>query len=521
MLVSIALMSSSVCSLCPVQPAKAQENSWPPISAWPLILYREAQDPAKTDTLRLYFPYERDHKKDNEKTRSHVRSLLFSPESDLQENGWYGKSENRQHGVVFPTSRNGKDLHPYQAAGAFPRWLVFHPGSNREPSGKYLRLVTPFSMRRKYHACYLSTLITVSLADEREDMGIEAVLPGSSRYPSGEVTFSSLYSVYYQTEDIQSQSDLTDCFSSRGKYRRGEKTSPKTFSIRILPFFCRICAEDYGLIMIFPLYSSVHYREYTLTHIIPFYGVHSRGNWYIRRFVLAPFIFMDTRDRSRGLSRQDIIFPFFSNIRDGDEGRTWLFPFYYHRYNPDEQLTMGSVALLPPYYFSRKKGVDREYYLWPFYGRAQRGRDKDIALLWLYPPEVSLIRYHQRPGRRQHAIFPLYSYDRNEREDAFRLTLLWPLFSYRNQGEYTRKTGSSWAMISYERTGEDSWEFRFLWRLIRRVRTDKFSIFELNPLYSAKSAKGKGSYWAILGGLLGVETTKDRHKRVRWLWIFG
>jgi len=302
---------------------------------------------------------------------------------------------------------------------------------------------------------------------------------------------------------------------------------------------------------------------------------------------------MDTQDSRSGLSRQDIVFPFYSRLREGDKGCTWLLPFFYRKYEPDERLTLGSFALLPPYYFSHSGGEDRTYHLWPFFGQSQRGsyneystlwplfrlgndpekstrlthllfyydkaekerrlrtafpfwwhretsqntldfslllhwyegdrekERKDIAFLWLYPPRASLIKYQQQPGHRQHAVFPLYSYDRNETTDAFRLTFLWPLFSYSSQGEFSQQTGFLWKVISYEQKSEGNSEFRFLWRLIRRAKSDSSYTFELNPLYFYESDKERGSYWAILGGLLGAETTKDQRKRVRWLWIFG
>jgi hypothetical protein len=76
-------------------------------------------------------------------------------------------------------------------------------------------------------------------------------------------------------------------------------------------------------------------------------------------------------------------------------------------------------------------------------------------------------------------------------------------------------------VISYEQKGKEESDFRFLWRLIRSTRTDTSYTFEFNPLYYYESGRDGGSYWAILGGLLGVETGKDKRKKVRLFWVFG
>lgn len=548
---------------------------------------------------------------------------------------WSERSPDYQGGFIFPYY--WRNTPTYRARGAFPLWyasrgpklktdLFFPVYFNRETPEKHLRLFMPFYVSRTCKDYRLSTLIPLYLNYEKEDMGIRVVLPSYSRYRSGTFTFSSLFPFYYHTEDTQRHTDLAYYFPFYGRYRRGETTSrhfilfplfskledselqlkgwdvawpflhyersPKTLSVRVLPFYWRTRAEDYGLTMGFPFYWSIRHQENTYTHFVPFYGIHTRGDWYKKRFILGP-VCMNTQDSRSGLSRQDIVFPFYSRMRKGDKGRAWLLPFFYRKYESDERLTLGSFALLPPYYFSHKEGEDRTCHLWPFFGQSQRGsyneystlwpmfrvgndtekgtrlthlllyyqkaeeerkrsavfpfwwhletprntldsslflhwyetdrekETKDMAFLWLYPPGTSLIKYQQQPGRRQHAVFPLYSYDRNETTDAFRLNFIWPLFSYSSQGEFSRQTGFLWKVISYEQKGKGNSEFRFLWRLIRRAKAASSHTFEFNPLYYYESDKAGGSYWAILGGLLGVETARDQRKRVRWLWIFG
>ncbi len=131
-----------------------------------------------------------------------------------------------------------------------------------------------------------------------------------------------------------------------------------------------------------------------------------------------------------------------------------------------------------------------------------------------------MIRYKREGDEVRHGVFPLYTYFRNEKADARGLSLLWPLFSYERKGEAESETEVLWKVISYERKDADTSEFRFLWRFIRTSTTKTSSTFEFNPFFYKESEEGKGSYWAILGGLVGVETLPDQRKKMRLFWIF-
>ena len=87
-------------------------------------------------------------------------------------------------------------------------------------------------------------------------------------------------------------------------------------------------------------------------------------------------------------------------------------------------------------------------------------------------------------------------------------------------GEFVKQTGFLWKLITYERKDDASSDFRFLWRFIRNSKTKDSSVFEFNPFFYQESEEGKGSYWAILGGLIGQEVTMEGERKMRWLWIF-
>ena len=326
-------------------------------------------------------------------------------------------------------------------------------------------------------------------------------------------------------------------------------------------------------------------------HLVPLYGVHTKGEWYKKRFVLGP-VFMDTRDTRVGLSRQDFLYPIFSRLQEEGRQRTWFIPFYYHNYDSNSHLTIASLALLPPYYFNEERPGRKELHIWPFYGNKEQGsyreystlwplirfgsepqsesamthillyyneKQKDdvfaaffplwlhrttpvkthdaslflhwyendiqremtrTSLLWLWPDKLSLFNYQREPHHLQHTLFPVYSYDRNDKTDALRWFFLWPLFQHSARGDYVQQTGFLWKVLSYEQQDADTRDFRFLWRFIRKSKTATSSTFEFNPLYYHESEEGKGSYWTILGGLIGAETTPDGERNMRFLWIF-
>jgi hypothetical protein len=191
----------------------------------------------------------------------------------------------------------------------------------------------------------------------------------------------------------------------------------------------------------------------------------------------------------------------FYRARQGQTSDTLFFPLWYHHGSP--AATLDTSLFL--HWYERDESLDRTR----------------LTFFWLIPgTDIALIRYFREGDALKHGVFPLYSYFSDERTDALRWTFLWPLFSYESRGELERETGILWKVISYERKDADTVDFRFFWRFIHRGRTKTSSVFEFNPFYYYESEEGKGSYWAVLGGLFGLETTPEQKEKVRVFWIF-
>jgi hypothetical protein len=603
----------------------------------------------------------------------------------------YGtQKEQLQFIIPFYFSRQTEDsrLHTF-----IPVFL------NYETPYERLRFITPLYVSIQTDESHLSSLIPVYLNYQKNDFGLQIGLPVYLRYRSGPYSFSTFFPVYYHSEDTQLRAAFTYYFPIYGSYQRGDaisrhfilfplyshledshlqlkawdvvwplfhyESSPSMFSVHMLPFYWHTQTPEYGLTYGFPLYWSYTSGQDSYWHLLPLYGVHTQGDWYTKRFILGP-VFMATQDKRNGLSQQDFLFLIFSRRHEGDSEQSWLIPFYFHRKSADFNLTLGSLALLPPYYIHREELGEDFFHLWPIYGHWRKGdyedystlwpvvsfahdgdnekswvipfyyhrgdsdsrltlgslallppyyinihqpdqdlfhvwplfgrlqrvsyleystlwplirfgsdsengismthfllyfhkREKEdsittlfpiwwrssspqrtldstlflhwydhdaqkdethLSFLWLIPPKLSLIRYEAGPHIVRHSFFPLYSYDQNDETDALSWSILWLLFSYNSQGEFVRETGFLWKVITYERKDAQTSDFRFLWRVIRSSTTATSSTFELNPLYYHESEAGKGSYWALLGGLIGRETTEEGGSKMQWLWIF-
>lgn len=262
-------------------------------------------------------------------------------------------------------------------------------------------------------------------------------------------------------------------------------------------YYHRSGADAFRTLWLLPPYVHVKDPEKEWLHLWPLFG-RTRNRSYTEYATLWP-LFRYGSDPAQDRSMTQFLL--YYRARSGQSSDTLLFPLWYHRASPVE--TIDSSLFL--HWYEREAGRERTRF----------------TLLWLVPgTDIAFIRYRRDAGQLRHGVFPLYSYYADGSSDAKRWTFLWPLFSYSSRGEFEQETGFLWKLISYERDDAETMDFRVLWRFIRRSTTRTTSNFELNPFYYFEAEEGKGSYWAILGGLIGVETTPEMKKRYRVFWVF-
>lgn len=601
---------------------------------WPLIHYHVRGESVSHGLLPLYW-----YARTPAESRGFVFPYYWRKSPDQEAHGllplWYSsRAPGAKTDLVFPLYFNRRTAD--EDFRIITPLYFSRKTADRETSALLPLYFSSDAPDRHYR--YIFPLYFSNWTDERSfrtffpiyydlktaDSRLQVGLPVYLGYKTASYDFSMVFPFYYHRDDHEQKSAFTYFFPFYGSYRRGEfvsrhfvffplysrfkddetqtrgwdllwpvlhhEYSPSSSETRVLPFFLRKRAPDDEYTIGFPFYWWFRTGESSIRHFVPFYGEHVKGDWYRKRYILGP-LYMDTRDDHARLSRQDAFFYLYSRSQEGEKSRGWLFPFYYHRQDPESRFTLASPAFLPPYYINSRRDDRELFHIWPFYGKYRKGsyeensvlwplfrvgndaeknesmthillyyrerkgtdtfsfffplwehrsttertadctlflycyehlesKDRtDLSLLWLVPPRLSLFRYESEPGAVKHRLFPLYSYSYDEKTDALSWSALWLLFSYNSQGEFARQTDVLWKFITYERKDAETYDFRILWRFIRSSRTPTSSVFEFNPFYYSEQEEGKGSYWAIFGGLFGVETIGEQ-KKYRVFWIF-
>ena len=481
---------------------------------------------------------------------------------------WHEKGEDSSRGFVLPYFWETKL--DQRTRGAFPLWysssskdtesdLVFPLYYHHMTPDREIRFITPLYSSWRTENSLFRTLLPVYYDYEKEDFGIRIGLPIYYGYQDGPIQFSSVFPFYFHSEDEERDSEFTYYFPLYGSYRRGDSVSrhllvfplyssledrelqlsswdviwplfhyersPEHSFVRALPFYWHTQKPDSVMTIAFPLYYSSRSGENSYRHILPFYGIHQKGDWYKKRFILGP-LYMDTRDTKTGVSRQDIIFPLYSRISERDRERSWLFPFYFHGERPDSNVTLGSLALLPPYYINYEKEDKHQFHIWPFYGKNQHGSYQEYSTLW---PLIRFSRDSETGESVNHvllyynekdqdesltSLFPvwwhkttteksldaslfLHWYDRDDQKEKTRLSLLWlippkisifgfenepqhlshhffPLYGYDHDEEKDSLSWSFlWPLFQYSSNGEVARQAGFLWKVISYEQKDE------------------------------------------------
>ena len=551
---------------------------------WPLYGEEHRASYTEYSTLYPFFRYGEDPGKDE------VNLDLFWPFLNYQASPdyvshralplyWYEKGPDTTGGFVFPYY--WRNTPAYRAKGVVPLWyssrgedlatdVVFPLYYNRETKDTQLQLAFPLYGRWKSAETSLRTFFPLYLDYRQKDFGLKVGLPVYLDYRDPPASFTTVFPFYYRAVNASLPSEFTYYFPVYGMYRVGEtyrrnllfmplysqyrdeatqlagwdvlwpmlnyESGPDRQSMRVFPLFWYTRSPEVKMTMGLPFYFSYEGPGSSYFHIIPFYGVNRKGSSFEQRFVLGP-LYIDTQDPSRDLSRQDIVFPIYSRLKEKDTNRSWLFPCYYHRAKPDSHITFASPCLLPPYYVTYHDPKESFSHLWPFYGHLQRGTYGEDSVLWpvvrfghdpatgenLYTV-TPLWQHRKTPESTSDQSLVLHSYRHDEKQDKTKSAFIWlgnedvAVLTYEREQDLKLKTRFLWKVVSYERTGQDSEEFRFLWRLVRKSSTPQSDVLELNPFYYRETDAAKGSYWAILGGLIGRETLPDGQTRMRYLW---
>ena len=205
--------------------------------------------------------------------------------------------------------------------------------------------------------------------------------------------------------------------------------------------------------------------------------------------------------------RRTVVFPLFWQRLSPPYSRSQLFPLFAWRRDEDEgEKRFGLLGVTARWsWFSwADTKEERASYFWPIYGacRSKTETDSYLAVLGFHR-KVSLFLAERDATGIHNRLFPFYSYERRGTPGT---------------PDYYKETQVLWRLYYNEKQGTDKQDVRVLYRFVRRYRGPDESAFELNPFYF-KVKKGASTYWAILGGLFGVETRPDGARRYTYFWI--
>lgn len=232
-----------------------------------------------------------------------------------------------------------------------------------------------------------------------------------------------------------------------------------------------------------PLYFRWRDAEEKALVLFPIWSQHedlARGEW--RRAVL-------------GLWGGFSLAEFSGDVKGGRSARVLLF---YDREEDGERFTFFA----PLYWRLASSGYSWSQ-LFPLFAarREDSEGERSVGVLGV-TPRWSLLRWARDREETRSGLWPLYGSSR--RADGGSSTF------------YALGFHPKIAAFTRERDG-DSLDVRVLFRLLRWRRSADGSALEVNPLFY-RTREGGTRYWAVLGGLFGVETRPDGGRSYTWLW---
>ncbi len=300
----------------------------------------------------------------------------------------------------------------------------------------------------------------------------------------------------------------------------------------LFPLWARSRMKDQrSTTVLWPIYSRTVGEGIYRFRIFPFYGTSHRDGAYDKKFVLWPFWSQAAFHYPKSSGKGYVLFPFYGKLRLTDQRSTMFLPPLI-RFHKGERI---NSTLAPWPFVQIRSGEQEKFYLWPLYGHRRTLSVESSFQLWPIFRQEAINR--PKTVVRRNWAMPFW-FQEVERTRAFepdqktevvgRYTLVWPLFSYRREGEWRRwralelwpkrntqpveRNWSPWWTVYDRVKGPDAHETTVLWGLYRsRHREDMYRDFSIFPLYEKTSDLQEcESGWKLLKGLVGFERSPDR-----------
>lgn len=434
---------------------------------------------------------------------------------------------------------------------------------DREKNDHRQRLLFPFYYRDTDRKSRFTTVFPLYWNHRGQKSRLRLLLPIHGRRQSRNSLTDVWFPLYFRFADLRQDSDLRYYFPFYGRYRRGESVSrhlflfplyshyadterefqswnflwplihydraPDAYQSWALPLYWHSRSPEMRRSMFLGLYWSGRERDKRFTalfpfywhrqkrskedrHILPLYSSIARGESYRKRFFLGP-LFIRTEDNAKKRSQTDVLWPLIQRERKGDKRRSRFIPFYLHRSEPGSSLSIGTLALLPPYYVREKRPERYLHHLWPFYGYRQKGSFRERSVLWPLlrlgsdpnSDRISwqlLLAYRDKKGPRSHSgFFPIWHQSRSPKRSKNLSLLHW----------YRRNATGPDRQFSLLHLGDPDLS---LFTARRRGEEKHRHLF---PLYSYTRAPSKKNL-SILGPLFTYRARGEERRKIRFLW---
>lgn len=328
-------------------------------------------------------------------------------------------------------------------------------------------------------------------------------------------TYAGLFPLYGKTRDMAGKDEVNWVLFPLYFNTKVNDVESKTW---LWPIFSHTEGEGQERFRVFPFYGKVTWRDRVKQH-----------------FVLWPFwtsvdyLYPDHPGTAR------MLWPFYGQLKTDAKTVHMVFPPFFRVENEE----MGRKIYLPWPIYQRQTGADIDkLYLFPLIGRKTFANTQSDFLLWP-------VFWHQTIQRGDEEIerwlaMPVWQGETRttDGEVTTRKAKLWPLASYRREGDVSRfrlvdlwpsietpaierNYAPLWSVVRADRNGEGhdrevGWG---VWRDLKRSDDKRFR--SLFPVWDEWREDGR-SGWNVLKGLIGREQGPTGARwRVLWLFTVG
>ena len=306
---------------------------------------------------------------------------------------------------------------------------------------------------------------------------------------------------------------------------------PEKESRMILGLYWANRQPDNKFTLLVPFYLHTWTPEVETRHYVPFYSDIHLASGYRKTFYLGPLA-ITTDDPAEDRQQLDILWPLLSKKQKGVSKHFRVLPFYWHDEKPDKVLTIGSLALLPPYYLRYESDNRKDFHLWPFYGHEQDSSYQESSVAWpLFRwgsnPEGDrsawqmLLAYKTRsPEKNMWGFFPLWHYDQTPDKTRNISLLHWQESSSQGDQQFSllHLGDPDWSLFSIRSKEDERHHHLFpLYSYSANQAQDSSRFYLLGPLYFHQRAGAESATHQLLWKVLYSERTTER-KESGFLW---